>query len=178
MPTDPSSSNPTLPALVSVREAVASFATKQQFRDAVAALLAAGFAPSDLSVLATHDSLEIAGNLPAYPGTPDQMLTAGLTDEANYIIPLAVAGVAMVSGGPVAAALAALVGAGLSGVALKDVLDRITANRHSGAFAAALQAGAVLLWVRTEDKEREAKALRILEASGGRFAHIHARPAA
>ena len=173
MPTDPSSSTPAPAA--AVREAVASFATKEQFRGAVSALLAAGFAPSDLSVLATHDSLEVAGNLPAYPSTPEKTLIAGLTDEANYIIPLAVAGVVLISGGPVAAALAALVGAGLSGAALKDVLDHITANRHSADFAAALQAGAVLLWVRAEDKEREAKALSILEANGGRFAHIYAR---
>jgi hypothetical protein len=175
MPTDPSS--PALPAAATVREAVASFATKPQLRAAVAALLGAGFAPSDLSVLATHDSLEVAGGVPAYPSTPGETLAAGLTDEANYIIPLAVAGVALVSGGPVAAALAALVGAGLSGVALKDVLDRITANRHSATFAAALEAGAVLLWARTGDKAREATALRLLQEAGGRHAHIHARPA-
>lgn len=176
MPTDPSSA--AVPAATTLREAVASFATKPQFRAAVAALLGAGFAPSDLSVLATHDSLEVAGSVPGYPGTPGASLAAGLTDEANYIIPLAVAGVALVSGGPVAAALAALVGAGLSGVGLKDVLDRIAANRHSATFAAALKAGAVLLWVRVEGEAREATALRLLEEAGGRHTHVHARAAA
>ena len=53
--------------------------------------------------------------------------------------PLTLAGFVLVSGGAVAAALAALVGAGLGGVAIKEVLDRYTANRHSSEFAAALR---------------------------------------
>lgn len=53
--------------LTVTREAIASFATPDQFRDAVRRLLAAGFTPSDLSVLATHNSLEVAG-YPAKPG--------------------------------------------------------------------------------------------------------------
>src|SRR6516165_83182 len=48
-------------SLPSVREAVASFPDRRHFHMAVANLLAAGFAPSDLSVLATHDSLATAG---------------------------------------------------------------------------------------------------------------------
>src|SRR5260221_4107614 len=44
-----------------IREAVAAFAGKTELRDAVTRLLASGFKPADLSVLATHDSLEVAG---------------------------------------------------------------------------------------------------------------------
>jgi hypothetical protein len=159
-----------------IREAVASFATKAQFRDAVARLLAAGFRPTDLSVLADHDSLEVAGCVPGYPGTPEEMLAASLTDEVNFIPPLTSAGIVLVSGGPIAAALAALVGAGVGGAAIKELLDRYTANRHSAEFEAALKAGAVLLWVRVDDPELEPVALRLLEEAGGRNAHIHARP--
>jgi hypothetical protein len=160
-----------------IREAVASFATRDQFREAVKRLLAAGFAPADLSVLASHDSLEVAGKVAGYAGAPGESLLAGLTDEVNFLGPLTVAGIVLLSGGPVAAAIAALVGAGLGGVAIKEVLDRYTANRHSAAFAAALEAGAVLLWVRCADPELEAVAARILDEAGGRNVHIHGRKA-
>jgi len=160
-----------------IREAVAAFATREQFRDAVKRLLAAGFAPADLSVLASHDSLEVAGNVAGYPGAPGEFLFAGLTDEVNFLGPLTVAGIVLLSGGPVAAAIAALVGAGLGSVAIKELLDRYTANRHSAAIAAALEAGALLLWVRAADADLEAVAARILDEAGGRNIHIHARKA-
>lgn len=160
-----------------IREAVASFATREQFRDAVGRLLGAGFAPSDLSVLASHDSLEIAGKVPGYPAAPAATLMAGLTDEVVFLSPLTIAGFVLLSGGPVAVALAALVSAGLGSAAIKEILDRYTANRHSAEFAAALKAGAVLLWVRVGDPELEATAARLLEEAGGRHVHIHARQA-
>ena len=160
-----------------VREAVASFPDKTGFRSAVAQLVAAGFAPTDLSVLATHESLEIAGKLPGYPAAPAETVVTGLTEEASFVMPITLAGIVLLTGGPVAAALAALVGAGLGGMAIGEALDRIMANRHSREFAAALAAGAVLLWVRVTDPELEATAVRILEAAGGRSVHIHARPA-
>lgn len=159
-----------------VREAVASFADKEQMRRAVGQLLAAGFAPDAVSVLATHDSLEVAGGVPGYRGKPGGSVLAGLTDEVSFIAPLTLAGFVLISGGPVAVALAALVGAGLGGAALKELLDYVIANRHSSEFAAALEAGAVLLWVRVEDPELEATAVRILEEAGGRRAHMNARP--
>lgn len=158
-----------------IREAVASFATRTEFRDAVAQLLGAGFAPADLSVLATRDSLEIAGHVAGYPGGPASNLLAGLTDEVVFLAPLTIAGFVLLSGGAVAIALAALVSAGLGSAAIKEVLDRLTANRHSAEFAAALAAGAVLLWVQVSDPEMEAAAARILEAAGGRHVHIHPR---
>lgn len=158
-----------------IREVVASFATRAEFRDGVARLLAAGFAPADLSVLATHELLEIAGHVAGYPGGPDQSLMAGLTDEVWYLAPLTVAGIVVLSGGAVAAAIAALVGAGLGGAAIKEVLDRYTANRHSAEFAAALKAGAVLLWARIPDPALEAPAARLLEEAGGSHVHVHTR---
>src|SRR5216683_967341 len=81
-----------------------------------------------------------------------------------------------VSGGPIAATVAALVGAGLGGAALKELFDDYAAAPHREEFAAALAEGAVLLWVRCADSDLELRALRILEESGGRHAHIHGRP--
>jgi hypothetical protein len=155
-----------------VREAVASFPDRAHFHRAVTNLLAAGFAPTDLSVLASHDSLAAAGE-PS--GTKPSLLPAGLSDEINYIGPLTLAGFIILSGGPIAIALATLVGAGLGGAALKELFDDFTAPRHSEDFQAALQAGAALLWVRCDDPEREAIATRILEEAGGQYVHVHIR---
>jgi hypothetical protein len=163
--------------LTVTREAVASFATKEALRDAVGKLIAAGFAPASLSILATHQSLEVAGELPGYPGTPGESLIAGLTDEARFIVPLVIAGVAMVSGGPIAITLGALVAAGLGGAAIKEVIDRVSANQHSGEYATALQRGAVLLWVEVADAALEATATRLLEEAGGVGVHMYARAA-
>lgn len=157
-----------------VREAVASFPDRAHFHRAVSNLLAAGFATSDLSVLASHDSLTVAGEPDA--GRPT-LLPAGLSDEIKYIGPLTVAGIVVLSGGPIAVAVAALVGAGLGGAALKELFDDYTAPRHRDDFNAALQAGAALLWVRCEDPDRELTATRILEEAGGRHVHVHGRPA-
>ncbi len=169
---------PQQPPFPVIREAVAAFGDKAAFRQAVGRLLGAGFKPADLSVLATHDSLEVAGDVPGYRGAPGATLFAGLTDEVNFIAPLTIAGIVLLSGGPVAAAIGGMVAAGLGGAAIKEVVDRYTANQHSAAFTAALEAGSVLLWVRVDDPDLEATAVRLLEESGGRHAHMHGRAAA
>jgi hypothetical protein len=155
------------------REAVASFPDRDHFHRAVSNLLAAGFETSDLSVLASHDSLAAAGEP---DGTEPNIVPAGLSDEIKYIAPLTVAGIIVLSGGPIAVTVAALVGAGLGGAALKELFDDYTAPRHAEDFTAALHAGAALLWVRCEDSERELTATRILEQAGGRHVHVHGRP--
>ena len=160
------------PVFPVIREAVGSFPDREHFRNGVAALLAAGFERADLSVLASHDSLAVAEDV----GSPKEILRAGLSDDIKYIAPLTVAGIIVLSGGPIAAVIAALVGAGLGGAALKDFFDDYTAPRHSEDFAAALQAGAALLWVRCSDPDRELTATRILEEAGGRNVHVHGRP--
>ena len=154
-----------------IREAVASFPDREHFLNAVSALIAAGFERADLSVLASHDSLAVAEDV----GSPKEILRAGLSDEIKYLAPLTVAGIIVLSAGPLAAAIAALVGAGIGGAALKDFFDDYTAPRHSEDFAAALEAGAALLWVRCGDPDRELTATRILEQAGGRHVHVHGR---
>ena len=156
-----------------IREAVASFPDREHFHRAVANLLAGGFDTADMSVLASHDSLAAAGEPPA---REPKLLPAGLADEIKYIAPLTVAGIILLSGGPIAVTVAALVGAGLGGAALKELFDDYTAPRHAEEFGAALHAGAALLWVRCEDPERELTATRILEEAGGRHVHVHGRP--
>jgi len=154
-----------------VREAVASFPDREHFRGAVQVLLAAGFDRSDLSVLASHEPLDAAEE------RSSDFVPAALSDEVKYIAPLTVAGIVLISGGPVAATIAALVGAGLGGAAIKEFFDDYTAAPHREDFEAALRAGAALLWVRCADSELELRALRLLEESGGQHVHMHGHPA-
>src|SRR5258706_2182175 len=86
-----------------IREAVASFPDRGHFRNAVAALLAGGFEVTDLSVLGQHKPLSAAEE------RPGDLIAAGLTEEIKYVAPLTVAGIVLVSGGPIAAAIAAFV---------------------------------------------------------------------
>jgi hypothetical protein len=151
------------------REAVASFADRADFERAVSGLKAAGFESSDISVLGSHDSLATATD-----GDETQR-AAGWAAEIKYLGPLTIAGIIVLSGGPIAATLAAVVGAGLGGAAIKELLDGYFAPTHKDEFVAALEAGALLLWVRVGDPEMEQVALRVLTEAGGRNAHMHAR---
>ena len=155
-----------------IREAVASFPDREHFHNAVSALPAGGFVRDDLSVLASHDSLAVAE---AETENGTGLLSAGLSDEIKYIAPLTVAGIIVLSGGPIALTVAALVGAGLGGAALKELFDDYTASHHSEEFEAALKAGAALLWVRCPDPDSELAATRILEGAGGAHVHVHGR---
>src|SRR5437764_11458824 len=109
-----------------IREAVASFPDRAHFRQAVAALLAGGFDQSDISVLASHEPLTAAEE------KSSALVAAGLTDEVNYIGPLTIAGIILLSGGPIAATLGAVVAAGLGGAALKQAFDRGPRRRTAG----------------------------------------------
>ena len=75
-----------------IREAVASFPDRGHFKSAVSALLAGGFEPSDLSVLASHQPLSAAEE------KSGDLIAASLSDELKYIAPLTVAGIVLVSG--------------------------------------------------------------------------------
>ncbi|WP_448205138.1 hypothetical protein [Azospirillum sp. sgz302134] len=155
-----------------VHEVVALFETREAFDRAVAALLEAGFTREDLSILASHTSLEAADQRP--PAPRDEALT-GLVGELKYAFPLTTAGLLAIVGGPIAAPLAALVAAGLGGVAIKDYLDELTSHPDTDEFSRALEAGGVILWVRVTDPAVEAKAGAILERHGGRNVHLAVR---
>src|SRR3954470_2957406 len=90
-----------------IREAVASFPDREHFRRAVSSLLAAGLDQTDLSVLASHQPLGVADD------DRGARTAAGPPEELTCIGPQTIAGIARLSGRPIAATGAALVGAGL-----------------------------------------------------------------
>ncbi|MFS2009893.1 hypothetical protein ACCD06_08485 [Azospirillum sp. CT11-132] len=159
----------TVPA--EVREVVALFSTRAGFDRAVEALLAAGYDRADLSVLASHASLDAADP----KGKPRDEALTGLVGELKYAFPLTTAGLIAIVGGPIEAALAALVAAGVGGAAIKDYLDELTSHPKPDEFTRALEAGGVILWVRIDTPDQEAQAASLLEREGGVNVHVSVR---
>ncbi len=155
------------------REVIGLFADRDSFEAAVAALTEAGFDRADLSVLASHESLDAAGA----PGKPWPDVMTALLGEVKYEVPLVASGAILLAGGPVTATIAGVIGAAVGGVAIKEVLEEVAAKPHTEDFSRSLEAGSVILWVRAEDNDREAAAARILETSGGTNIHVHQRSA-
>jgi hypothetical protein len=156
-----------------VTEMVGRFTGREAFTAAVQDLLGAGFTPSDLSVLDTHEALSAAGT----SSEAWQTALAGLVGEIKYVGPITAAGLIAVATGPMGAALSTAVAAGLTGAALAELLDTVRATPHTESFARALESGALLLWVRVENIEREAQAGWILTRHGAADVHRHERPA-
>jgi len=161
------------PGTGAVTEVVGRFAGQESFTAAVEELLQAGFGPSDLSVLDTHEALGAAGS----SGEAWQSALAGLVGEIKYVGPITAAGLIGIATGPVGAAISAAVAAGLTGAALAELLETVRATPHTESFARALEAGALLLWVRAADSEGESKASDILSRHGAQDVHLHQRPA-
>jgi hypothetical protein len=151
-------------------EVVGLFADRESFDRAFEMLVRRGFDRTDLSVLASHDSLDAAGQ----PGRTWRDAMLAIAGELKYEGPLVASGAIFLAGGPIAASIAAVIGAAVGGVAVKDVLEEVTAKPHTQEFARSLAAGSVILWVRATDTARQSEARAILEANGG--ANVHVAP--
>jgi len=156
---------------VTIREAVALFSSREALQSAIDALIKAGFERNDLSVLSSHESIEAAEK----PETRLDDLRNALGGDLRYLGPLAVAGFIMLATGPMAAVLAAVIAAGIGGMAVKELLDETTSAPHTEDFVRALEAGAVIIWVLTTNEEEESRASAILEEQGGSNVHMNER---
>lgn len=155
----------------SVREVVGLFRDRQAFESAVAALLDAGFERTELSVLASHESLDAAGK----PAKPWRDVLTALVGDLKYEGPLVASGVIALAGGPATAALAGIVGAAVTGMAAKEFLEEVTAQPHTEDFARSLEAGGVILWVRGDSDDQRRRASDILITQGGTNVHVTER---
>jgi len=151
------------------REVVGLFASRGDFESAVGALLESGFERTDLSVLASHESIDVAGE----PGKPWKDVLTALVGELKYEGPLVASGAILLAGGPTAAAIAGVIGAATAGAAAMQVLDEVTATPHTEDFARSLDAGSVILWVAAETPEKEKQASAILNLHGGANVHVN-----
>ena len=156
-------------APVSDREVVGLFADRESFEAAVAALTGAGFDRSDLSVLGSHESIDAAGK----PGKPWREVLTAMVGEIKYEAPLVASGAIFLAGGPVAATIAGVIGAAVGTVAVKEILEEVTAKPHTEDFARSLAAGGAILWVRVPGDDWERRAVEILTRHRGANVHVH-----
>ncbi len=157
------------PSATTAREVVGLFAERATFEAAIKALSDAGFERSDLSLLSSHESLEAAGA----PGKPWQDVLTALVGELKFEAPLVASGAIFLAGGPMAAAVAGLIGAATGVIAAKEVIEGVTSSPHTEDFARSLEAGSVILWVRAATPELEEVATTLLTQSGASNVHIH-----
>ena len=161
------------PAQTLRREVVGVFSLRSDFDKAVSALLAAGFSRSDLSVLASHDSLEAA----SADAQSWKNRLVGLLGELKYEGPLVTAGLIAIAAGSVGAVLGGLIAAGVGGAAVKELMEEVTARPHSAEFAAALAGGSILLWVDVPNAAAETQATALLSSLGATNIHTNERAA-
>ena len=152
------------------REVVGTFADREHFQAAINRLLADGFTRADLSVLSSHDSLDAT----TAPNKWKDALVA-IAGDIKYEGPLVAAGLIALASGPVGATIAAVVAAGVGGVALKEVLDEVSSLPDGTDFERALAAGSVILWVMAADQLREEKAKKALAETGAANIHLFNR---
>jgi hypothetical protein len=176
-----------------ITEAVGLFHSLADMEAAIDDLLSQGFNRAELSVMASEDAIEAKllgqygsvreledrADVPTIAYVPRESLGAaeGAVIGSFIYVPALLGGLAVVaSGGALAAAATAAaiyggVGAGfgtlVASIIGKQAADRITAH---------LEAGGLLLWVRTRDQHHENRALAIMQGHNAEDAHIHTLP--
>lgn len=150
-------------------ELVGLLSDRASFEATVKALLDAGFAREDLSVLSNHDSIDTVGS----SGNSLKDTLTALVGELKYEGPLVASGAIYLAGGPMAGTIAALIAAAVGSVAVKEVVEEVTSTPDSEDFARAVEAGSIILWVRVPDDAAQAKAEAILKANGADNVHVH-----
>ena len=151
------------------REAVGIFKKQDAFEKAVHDLKKAGFGHADLSVLASHSSIDAAG----IEGQSWKDVLTALVGELKYEGPLVSSGAIFLIGGPTAAAVAAIIAAATTTLAANEFMAEVTAKPHTKDFARAVEAGSIILWVAADTQHKELLALSILKDRGAENIHIH-----
>lgn len=165
--TEVSSPSPATPS----RELVGIFAKPRPLMDCLRALQSAGFAHEDLSLLSTHEAVEAAAD----DGGSLQDRLMPLLSEARYEVPLVSGVLIALASGPTAAVLAGIAAAGVGVIAVRELLDEAMSLPDTEAFADAVEAGEILLWVAVSDSVQEERARTLLSAHGARNIHLTER---
>lgn len=161
----------TNPATTIQREVVGLFADRAGLEAAIKDLRASGFNRTDLSLLTSHESIDVSDET---SGLSLRERLLPLLTEWRYEVPLVGAGLIALASGPTGAAIAALVGAGVGVAAVRDLVDEVTSLPDTEEFARELEAGAVALWVYVgDDPAKETKARDILREHHASNIHMH-----
>jgi hypothetical protein len=175
------------------REAVGIFRSSAGLQGAIDELLSSGFHRAELSLLASEaavvaklghlyrrvDSLADDPDVPraAYVAGEDiGDAEGGIIGGLIYVGATAAAGAVVASGGTLLAAIAGAALAGGSGGLVGSVLAKWLGDHHARHLQEQLERGGLLLWVRTRDPAREARAIEILGKYSAEKIHVHGLP--
>lgn len=176
-----------------VREAVGVFDTAEALEAAIDELGSSGFSRAEISLLAGSDAVEKKlghryekvteieddARVPtsAYVSTEDIGDAEGaVIGTLLYLGAVTLAGVAVASGGALAAAImAAAIGGSVGGMAGIG-LSSFIAQHHADYLQDQIDRGGLLLWVRTRDAAHEVRATEILTRHSARDVHVHGIP--
>jgi hypothetical protein len=178
-----------------VREAVGIFSHSEKLQDAIDELLSSGFDRADLSLLASEHVVEEklshryekVSTLEDDPTVPraSYVSTEAIGDSEGavigvlmYVGAMAAAGAILVSGGTLAAGIAAMALAGGAGGLIGSILAKWIGDCHARYLQEQIDRGGLLLWVRTWNIEDEQRAVEILTKHSGRDVHLHTLPTA
>lgn len=178
-----------------VREAVCVFQDEAALQAAADELMASGFDRSHLSLLAGQKTVErrlghkydkvteieddTAVPTLAYVGKDSRTeAEAAVISGLAYVGALSALGAIVATGGTMAVALTGAALAGGTGGAIGAMMSRFIEGHHARHLQDQLDHGGLLLWVRTPDAAREAKALEILARHSGEDVHVHDLPKA
>jgi outer membrane lipoprotein SlyB len=177
-----------------VREAVGLFHDEPSLERAVDDLLACGFDRAEISLLASHDTierklghryersaeLEDDTRVPRLAYVDIDSRTEGKASMIGglaYIGAIAASGLVVASGGTLALAVAAAAIAGGGGGMIGAYLGRLMEAKHAKHLQQHLDEGGLLLWVELADAPREAKAVEVLQRHSAEDVHVHELPA-
>jgi hypothetical protein len=178
-----------------VREAVGVFNRPEQLQGAIDELLSSGFHRAELSLLASEHAVEEKlgdrfQKVEALEDDPKVPRTAYVSTAAiggaegavigtlMYVGATAAAGAILVSGGTLAAGIAAMALAGGVGGLIGTIVAKWIGDHHAQYLQQQIEHGGLLLWVRTWDLEEEKRAVEILRKHSGTDVHLHTIPAA
>lgn len=189
--TDTTQATDTVISRAKVREAAGVFHSRQQIEDAIKALLSAGFDRADIDLMASAravreklDSAYVAvEELADVPNVPrksfiarDDVTTmvATVAGILTFIGATASATAVVASGGAVAlAAVAALVGGGLTGGTGAFLIHQVVEQQWGEELETLMEAGGLILWVRVHNPEQEKRAIETLRNLGGEAVRVH-----
>lgn len=172
------------------REVAAVFDDVATLEKAVEKLLQAGFSDNDFNIMTTdqavreklserYEAVEKLADDPRVPREAFVPRPARMAAEAAVLsLPVYLLGMGgalgvLATGGAAALALAAAAAGGTLGLGLGATLAAVLEKSHAERLASALEAGGIILWVRTPDEDRAEKARRLLTEAGGRDVHVH-----
>jgi len=176
--------------VILVPEAVGVFDSVKDLQQALYDLRMAGFSRYDISLLGGEAALkeklgETYWNAEELADNPEAPRAAFVSEEAIGELEGAIAGgffflgsyIAMMAmltpASTLAASIAAIAIGGSPSAVLGTLLARRVGKHHKDYYAQQIEHGGILLWVRTDSKEKEDLAMKILKGHSGRDVHVH-----